>query len=111
MKKILNSVIQSRQFGLEDVLTPLVAQGCVAVRSATDDFSTGRLRVCKILGGGLHASTVVRGMVLKRIVSGVVRDATDAGVAVYDCPVDYARTETKGKNNLFSMTVPYLHSD
>ncbi|XP_026462687.1 T-complex protein 1 subunit theta-like, partial [Ctenocephalides felis] len=96
VKKILNSVIQSRQFGLEDVLTPLVAQGCVAVRSATDDFSTGRLRVCKILGGGLHASTVVRGMVLKRIVSGVVRDATDAGVAVYDCPVDYSRTETKG---------------
>lgn len=97
VRKVLYPVVQSKGIGLEDVLTPLVAEACTSIQKATKEFNTDRVRVCKIVGNGLSASTIVHGMVLKRVPSGVVLKAVNAGVAVYDCPIDVSQTDTKGK--------------
>ena len=54
------------------------------------------VRVCKILGGSLHQSQVVQGMVFKRQVEGEITKAEKAKIAVFTCPVDSVQTETKG---------------
>ena len=52
--------------------------------------------MCKILGSGIHSSSVMQGMVLKREVEGNVTRAAKCKIAVYSCPLDIATTETKG---------------
>ena len=49
----------------------------------------------KIPGGGIHDSSVVRGMVLKRDAEGTIKRVTDAKVAVFAQGIDTAGTETK----------------
>jgi len=50
----------------------------------------------KILGSGITQSSVVKGMVFGRDVEGTVKKASNAKVAVFTCPIDLAKTETKG---------------
>jgi T-complex protein 1 subunit theta len=52
--------------------------------------------VCKVLGGGLHDTKVITGMVVKRAAEGNVTSAEKCKVAVFACPLDIGRTETKG---------------
>ena len=54
-----------------------------------------QVRVVKIPGGGIHDSSVVRGMVLKRDAEGTVKRVTDGKVAVFAQGIDTAGTETK----------------
>jgi chaperonin GroEL (HSP60 family) len=54
-----------------------------------------QVRVVKIPGGGIHDSSVVRGMVLKRDAEGTIKRVTDAKVAVFAQGIDTAGTETK----------------
>jgi len=54
------------------------------------------VRVCKILGGGLSQSTVLPGLVFKRIVESTVIKKNNAKIAVFTCPIDIQQTETKG---------------
>ena len=51
----------------------------------------------KIPGGGIHDSSVVRGMVLKRDAEGTVKRVTDGKVAVFAQGIDTAGTETKAR--------------
>ena len=60
------------------------------------DFNVDSVRVVKVLGGGLEASRVVRGMVFGREPEGIITNATKAKVAVYTCGLDISQTETKG---------------
>lgn len=76
------------------------------------DFNVDSVRVVKVLGGGLDASRVVRGMVFGREAEGefapegslwnhthgigIVKSAKKAKVAVYTCGLDISQTETKG---------------
>lgn len=53
-------------------------------------------RVCKILGSGVTETRVINGIVVKRAAEGNVTSAEKAKVAVFACPLDIGRTETKG---------------
>ena len=46
-------------------------------------FNTDNVRVAKIVGNSVHATTVVQGMCLTRGVLGTITDAKDAKIAVY----------------------------
>lgn len=59
-------------------------------------FNVDNIRVVKILGGGIYASNVVRGMMFKREVEGTLTRVENAKIAVFSCPFDMLNTETKG---------------
>lgn len=46
-------------------------------------------------GSGIHSSTVMKGLVFRREVEGVISEMKKAKVAVYSCPYDAQATETK----------------
>ena len=46
-------------------------------------------------GSGVHSSMVMKGLVFKREVEGVISEMREAKVAVYSCPYDAQATETK----------------
>ena len=66
---------------------------CVDLPEKTT-FNDDNVRVCKILGSGLHTCEVVNGMVFKRFVEGEVSSAKDDKIVLFSCPVDIIQTET-----------------
>jgi T-complex protein 1 subunit theta len=55
----------SKQYGYEQFLAPLVAEACLAVMPKNGfNFQVDNVRVVKILGGNLHQSSVIHGMVI-----------------------------------------------
>ncbi|KAI0207592.1 T-complex protein 1 subunit theta [Lamellibrachia satsuma] len=96
VSKAIRTSIMSKQYGNEDFLTELICEACVSVLSERSTFNVDNIRVCKILGSGVHSSTVLQGMVFKRPVEGVITKAEDSKIVVYTCPLDLLQTETKG---------------
>ncbi|KAK9801408.1 hypothetical protein WJX73_007565 [Symbiochloris irregularis] len=95
-KRIRGSVT-SKQAGYEDILCRLIAAACIEVCPKNPaNFNVDNVRVCKIPGSGVHDSTVLHGIVLKRGTEGVIKNVTDAKVAVFVQGVDTSSTETKG---------------
>ncbi|KAF5307315.1 hypothetical protein FQR65_LT07031 [Abscondita terminalis] len=94
--KCIRTSIQSKQYGNEDFLAKLVTKACISILPEQTTFNVDNVRVCKILGAGLHTSTVVQGMVFKRQVEGDIINAKNASIAMYSCAVDVMQTETKG---------------
>ncbi|CAO2822059.1 unnamed protein product [Amaranthus hypochondriacus] len=93
----MKAAVASKQFGLEDTLCKLIADACIQVCPKNPvNFNVDNVRVAKILGGGLHNSSVVRGMVLKNDAVGSIKRAEKAKVAVFAQGVDTSATETKG---------------
>lgn len=89
--------VSAKQYGLEDVLCPLISQACVSVCPKNPaSFNVDNVRVVKISGGGVTDSSVVNGMVLQRGAEGSVKRATAAKVAVFAQGIDTSSTETKG---------------
>lgn len=89
--------VSAKQYGLEDVLCPLIAKACVDVCPKNPaSFNVDNVRVVKIPGGGVSDSAVVRGMVLKRDTEGTVKRVVNAKVAVFAQGIDTSSTETKG---------------
>jgi len=87
----------SKQYGYEDLLSPLIAKACIDVCPKNpSNFNVDNVRVAKIIGGGLAMSDVVQGLVVRRDSEGFVKHVRDAKVVVYGCAVDTAATETKG---------------
>ncbi len=62
------------------------------------NFNVDNIRVCKILGAGVHASKTMNGMVFRRGAEGEVKKVENAKVAVFTCPFDLTQTETKVKH-------------
>jgi T-complex protein 1 subunit theta len=59
--------LAAKQPGSEQFLASLVAEAALAVMPKNPkDFNVDSIRVVKVLGGGLDASRVVRGMVFGR---------------------------------------------
>lgn len=96
IKKGLKAAVMSKQYGNEDFLTSLISEACVSILPEKTTFNVDNVRVCKILGAGLHTSRIIQGMVFKRQVEGDVTKQVNAKIAVYTCPVDITPTETKG---------------
>lgn len=93
----LKTCVSSKQYGVEDIITPLIAKACVAsLPSNINSFSVENVRVAKVLGGTLADSTVVNGAVLTRDVEGTVKKVVDAKLAVYTCDFEASQSETKG---------------
>ncbi|KAK9986798.1 hypothetical protein SO802_031749 [Lithocarpus litseifolius] len=93
----IRAAVASKQFGQEDILCSLVADACIQVCPKNPaNFNVDNIRVAKLLGGGLHNSTVVRGMVLKSDAVGSIKHIEKAKVAVFAGGVDSSATETKG---------------
>lgn len=93
----MKSAIASKQFGQEDVLAPLIADACIQVCPKNPvNFNVDNVRVAKLLGGGLHNCTNVRGLVLKGDAAGSIKRMEKAKVVVIAGGVDTTATETKG---------------
>ncbi|KAL0291438.1 UNVERIFIED_CONTAM: T-complex protein 1 subunit theta [Sesamum calycinum] len=70
----MRSAVASKQFGQEHILCPLIAEACIQVCPKNPvNFNVDNVRVAKLLGGGLHDSVVVRGMVLKSDAVGTIK--------------------------------------
>lgn len=106
----MRSAVASKQFGLEEKLCPLIAdvkqlctfdiwfniylgkllmvrhfffQACIQVCPKNpSNFNVDNVRVAKLLGGGLHDSTVVQGIILKNDAVGTIKRIEKAKVIV-----------------------------
>ncbi|XP_055889178.1 T-complex protein 1 subunit theta-like isoform X1 [Biomphalaria glabrata] len=92
----VRSAVMSKQYGNEDFLANVIADACISILPEKVSFSVDNIRVCKILGSGILQSSVVSGMVFKRLVEGDVTKVEKAKIAVFSCPLDSMQTETKG---------------
>ncbi|KAK1295657.1 T-complex protein 1 subunit alpha [Acorus calamus] len=93
----MKAAVASKQFGQEDVLCPLIADACIQVCPKNPaNFNVDNVRVAKLLGGGLHNSSIIRGMVLKNDAVGSIKRMEKAKIAVFAGGVDTSATETKG---------------
>ncbi|XP_074574271.1 T-complex protein 1 subunit theta-like [Curcuma longa] len=93
----MRASVASKQFGQEDILCPLIADACIQVCPKNPaNFNVDNVRVAKLLGGGLHNSLVVRGMVLKGDTVGTIKRVEKAKIAVFAGGIDTSATETKG---------------
>jgi len=91
------SAIASKQFGYEAFLAQLIADACLTVMPANPyNFNVDNVRVCKVLGGSITQSEVVKGMVIAHDTAGLVKKVDDAKIVVYTCSLAAADTETKG---------------
>jgi len=93
---LIRPAVMSKQYGNEDFLANLIAQACVSIFPESGSFNVDSVRVCKILGCGITASTMLHGMVFKKELEGDLTSVKDANIAVYSCPFDCMVTETKG---------------
>ncbi|GMI79250.1 Chaperonin containing T-complex polypeptide-1 subunit 8 [Hibiscus trionum] len=93
----MKAAVASKQHGLEDILCSLIADACIQVCPKNPaNFDVDNVRVTKLVGGGLHNCTIVRGMVLKGDAVGSIKHMEKAKVAVFAGGVDSSATETKG---------------
>ncbi|KAK8508784.1 hypothetical protein V6N13_090755 [Hibiscus sabdariffa] len=93
----MKAAVASKQHGQEDILCSLIADACIQVCSKNPaNFDVDNVRVTKLVGGGLHNCTIVRGMVLKGDAVGSIKHMEKAKVAVFAGGVDTSATETKG---------------
>uniref|UniRef100_A0A3Q2YQ88 T-complex protein 1 subunit theta n=1 Tax=Hippocampus comes TaxID=109280 RepID=A0A3Q2YQ88_HIPCM len=93
---LIRTAVTSKQYGNEDFLSDLIAQACVSIFPESGSFNVDNVRVCKILGCGVTASSVLHGMVFKKEAEGDITSVKDAKIAVFSCPFDCMVTETKG---------------
>ncbi|ORX88529.1 T-complex protein 1 [Basidiobolus meristosporus CBS 931.73] len=95
--KAVHTSIAAKQYGYEDLLSELVAEAALTIMpNNLTHFNVDNVRVVKIMGGSIYDSRVVKGMVFGRESEGNIQKAQKAKVAVFSCPIDVARTETKG---------------
>lgn len=93
----IKAAVASKQFGQEDILCPLIADACIQVCPKNPaNFNVDNVRVAKLVGGGLHNCSIVRGMVLKGDAVGSIKRIEKAKIAVFAGGVDTSATETKG---------------
>ncbi|XWS64618.1 hypothetical protein CRYUN_Cryun05aG0018600 [Craigia yunnanensis] len=93
----MKAAVASKQHGQEDILCSLIADACIQVCPKNPaNFDVDNVRVAKLVGGGLHNCTIVRGMVLKGDAVGSIKHVEKAKVAVFASGVDTSATETKG---------------
>jgi len=97
--KAIKTSLSSKQFGYEDFLSELIAQTCVETipkGANLSSFSVENVRICKIVGGGITSSSMIKGMVFKRLIESDIKKVDNAVIAAFSCPLDNMTTETKG---------------
>jgi len=98
LAQCLKHVIAAKQYGNEDLFAAKIAEACCLAMPVGNpaNFNTDNIRVAKIPGNSILATTVVQGMCLTRGVITQITEVHNAKVAVYGIPLDSATTETKG---------------
>lgn len=97
LAQAIRSSVASKQFGCEDLLSPLIAEACLTVMPKNVyNFNVDNVRVGKVLGQSLKDSEVVKGMMFARDVVGEVKHVKNAQIAVFSCSLIAAEAETKG---------------
>jgi T-complex protein 1 subunit theta len=95
--KCIKASVASKQYGLEDLLSNLIAKACLyAMSKKTNKFSVDNIRVQKILGGGMSDSEVIRGMVVIRQSETSIHRVANCKIAVFNTNFEMNQGETKG---------------
>jgi T-complex protein 1 subunit theta len=96
--KMLRSSISAKQYGFENVFTPIVSKACINVLPENEiRFNVDNIRVAKILGGGYTDATLVKGVVVLREPEGTITSVEKAKVAVFTMGIDTLKTDAQGK--------------
>lgn len=96
LQKPLKSAIAAKMWGQEDFIAPIVAQAVLNILPQNaESFNVDNIRVCKVLGGGVSDSFLVRGFVLTKTVEGTIRRVKDAKVVVLGGNLEPTKPETK----------------
>lgn len=73
--KAVRPVIGSKQYGYDQFIAEIVCKACIDVMpNNANNFNVDSIRVVKILGGSLHDSQFIRGMVFEREPEGMKSD-------------------------------------
>jgi len=97
LTKLIKTTVASKQFGLEDFLSGLIAEACIhSMPASCNKFNIDNIRVQKILGGGITDSEVLHGIMIVRGSETSVRHAKDAKIAVFNTNIEMQQGETKG---------------
>lgn len=97
MKRALRPVLMAKQLGNEDMLTRVCVDAAqMVLPSDVSKFNPDAIRIVKILGSGVEQSRVLAGMVFNRDTEGAVKAVENAKIAIFNTPLDFAQTETKG---------------
>ena len=83
--RAVKPVLMSKQYGHEDILAPLVAHACLTVMpdgasGKRPSVNTDSVRVVKLMGGNVHQSSVVHGLLLPRAPESTIKSVTNAKV-------------------------------
>ena len=97
LQKSIKTAIASKQFGLEDLLSGLIAQASLyAMPTNQTKFNVDAVRIQKILGGAIQDSQVIHGMVILRGSETSHHYVKDAKIAVFNTSIEMQQGETKG---------------
>jgi T-complex protein 1 subunit theta len=97
IEKCIKSVVASKHYGNEHILTPLIASAAIyAMPEESKEFNVENIRVTKILGGSLSDSEVIHGLCLVRGSETSVHRVTNARVAVFNSELQAESGDTKG---------------
>ena len=97
LTRLIKSTVASKQFGLEDFISGLIAEAAIySMPANTGQFTTENVRVQKILGGGIFDSEVIHGMVVTRGPQTSIRRHINCKVAVFNTNIEMQQGETKG---------------
>eukprot|EP00668_Euglena_longa_P042164 GGOE01055609.1.p1 GENE.GGOE01055609.1~~GGOE01055609.1.p1 ORF type:complete len:562 (+),score=217.93 GGOE01055609.1:68-1687(+) len=103
VKLALRTVIASKQPSFADHLAELLAEACTNVCPKNPkSFNVDNVRIAKLEGCSVGDSQLIHGFVIARDTEGTVKELHDVKVAVYNCAVDSASTDTKGKVDITS---------
>eukprot|EP00522_Entomoneis_paludosa_P016544 CAMPEP_0172451006 /NCGR_PEP_ID=MMETSP1065-20121228/9179_1 /TAXON_ID=265537 /ORGANISM="Amphiprora paludosa, Strain CCMP125" /LENGTH=561 /DNA_ID=CAMNT_0013202887 /DNA_START=45 /DNA_END=1730 /DNA_ORIENTATION=+ len=94
--KIINPVLQSKQYGTEEVLAPIVADACMLVYPEGGSFPVASIRTVPILGAAVDKSCLIEGYVATRGLESVRKTATNCKIAVFASGIEASSTEAKG---------------
>jgi len=98
LERVVTPVLAAKQFGYESFLAPLVVEACMGTmgKGGKPQVNTDSVRIAKIMGGNVHQSEVIHGMVIMRGSEGAIQHAKAAKISVFACGIEASATEAKG---------------
>ncbi|KAM3146229.1 hypothetical protein pb186bvf_001574 [Paramecium bursaria] len=97
VQKALRTSLSAKLADHTDLITKLVAKACIkSLPKDPNDFDQEFVRVSKIIGGSVHDSRTVNGLIVNRNVEGTITRVDNPRIAIYNAPLDPQSAETKG---------------
>jgi T-complex protein 1 subunit theta len=99
LSSAIKSVLATKQFGYEDVLSDIVSEAAIVTYPASGNnpkLNLDSVRIAKIRGGSVNQTTVIKGMVVLRDTEGIVKQMKNAKIIVFGCGFEASATEAKG---------------